>query len=124
LKGENKEELIMISQTLHKGKLEIADEVVSMIILMCIKDIDDVEIISHIKDDLQGIFYKRYYKGVLIEDCDMGLNIVLKLEMTNPKNMIETCMKLQKILVDEIKHMTGIMIKNITIKVEKIQINK
>lgn len=122
MKGEYKEECDMINQTLQKGKLEITGEVISMIILMCIKDIDDVEIISHIKDDLRGIFYKRYYKGVLIDNSDEDLNIVIKLEITNPKDMIEMCIKIQRMLINEIKQMTGILIKNITIQIEKVQI--
>lgn len=111
----------VIKQILPRGNLEIADNVLSLIILMCLEDMEDVEVLSYFKDDIRGIFHKKYYKGIWIDSSDADIEIEVKLELRNPKNMIDTCMKLQKLLVEEIYKMTGLTVTNLLIKVEKVQ---
>lgn len=113
---------MVIKQSLPRGNLEIADNVLSFIILMCIQEIEGVEVLSYFKDDIRSIFDKKYYKGIRIDSSKEEIEIEVKLEFIHPKNMLATCLELQKLLVDEIQKMTGLTIHNLFIKVEKVQI--
>lgn len=112
----------LIERLLSNGKLLITEEVLALITLLTIDETEGIaKTISGVKDDILGVLSSKYTrKGVTIENTEDGVSIEIRISLYYGKNVIETCKKLQEMVVQEIEAMTGVVVKDINIKVEQI----
>lgn len=59
--------------------------------------------------------------GIEIEQDDNGLTIELRVSVKTGENILDTCVQLQKLIIDEILELTGIMVNRVHIKIDHIQ---
>ena len=112
----------MIERLLSNGKLLITEEVLALITLLKIDETEGIaKTISGVKDDILNVIRSKYSrKGVTIVNTEDGVSIEIRISLYYGNNVIETCKKLQETVVQEIEAMTGVVVKNINIKVEQI----
>lgn len=112
----------MIERLLSNGKLLITEEVLAVITLLTIDETEGIaKTVSGVKNEILNALSSKYTrKGVTIENSEDGVSIEIRISLYYGNNIIETCKKLQALVVQEIKAMTGVVVKDINIKVEQI----
>jgi uncharacterized alkaline shock family protein YloU len=112
----------LIERLLSNGKLLITEEVLALITLLTIDDTEGIaKTISGVKDDILSVLSSKYTrKGVTIKNAEDGVSIEIRISLYYGNNVVETCKKLQALVAQEIEAMTGVVVKDINIKVEQI----
>ncbi len=112
----------MIEKLLSNGKLLITEEVLALITLLTIDETEGIaKTVSGVKNEIFNVLSSKYTrKGVTIENSEDGVSIDIRISLYYGNNIIETCKKLQESVVQEIEAMTGVVVKDINIKVEQI----
>ncbi|SDP28747.1 Uncharacterized conserved protein YloU, alkaline shock protein (Asp23) family [Litchfieldia salsa] len=101
------------------GSLYIKEEVLSIISTICINEYEEISTNS---TRLKTGFIQKITKktGISVLENDDGITIQLRLTIISGENIVNTCVHLQKIIMDEILELTGIHVSRVHIIIEDI----
>ena len=111
---------------LEKGTLNISEDVFAIISSIVIDETEGIaSTVSDLKDDFIRVVNKKgNQRGISVNQNEEELFITIKVSVYLSEKICDSCVELQKRIIDEIKVMTGISVSGVNVIIDSVRIKE
>lgn len=108
------------------GSVQIADEVVAVIVGLAATEVDGVAAMGDdiTSDIMSKVGIKNLAKGVKIAIEDMKVSVEVKLTVEYGYNIPATCAKVQEKVKNTVENMTGLSVTDVDVRITGVGVKK
>lgn len=115
-----------LSEDSNLGTVQIADDVVAVIVGLAATEVDGVSSIGgNITNELMSkVGIKNLSKGVKISIVEKNVNVDISLTLDYGYNIPTTCAKVQEKIKNTVQNMTGLNVSDVNVRITGVNMKK